>query len=53
VLMEGGYSLQGISESVTESFLGLLGDKSIHAPDTEVVEPTKAFAKQSCGHLHI
>ena len=42
VLLEGGYSLRGLSESVTESFLGLLGDESLHPPDTEVVEPMDA-----------
>ena len=42
ILMEGGYSLQGLSESVSESFLALLGEPSYHQPDTEVVEPMEA-----------
>ena len=42
MLMEGGYSLQGLSESVAESFLALLGQQSFYKPDTEVVEPLDA-----------
>ena len=42
MLMEGGYSLQGLSESVSESFLALLGEPSHHQPDTDVVEPMDA-----------
>lgn len=46
MLMEGGYSLQGLSESVSESFLALLGEPSHHQPDTEVIEPMEAAWSQ-------
>lgn len=46
MLMEGGYSLQGLSESVSESFLALLGEPSQHQPDTEVIEPIEAVWSQ-------
>lgn len=46
VLMEGGYSLQGLSESVSESFLALMGQPSHHQPDTDVVEPMEAVWKR-------
>ena len=46
ILMEGGYSLQGLSESVSESFLALMGEPSCHQPDTEVIEPMEAVWKQ-------
>ena len=46
ILMEGGYSLQGLSESVSESFLALMGEPSHHQPDTEVVEPMEAVWKR-------
>ena len=46
LLLEGGYSLQGLSESVTESFLALLGAESVHEADTEVVEPLDAVWQQ-------
>ena len=46
ILMEGGYSLQGLSESVSESFLALLGEPSYYQPDTEVVEPMDAVWKR-------
>ena len=39
-------SLQGLSESVSESFLALLGEPSQHQPDTEVVEPMDAVWKR-------
>jgi len=46
MLMEGGYSLQGLSESVSESFLALLGEPSHHQPDTDVIEPMDAVWKR-------
>ena len=46
MLMEGGYSLQGLSESVSESFLALMGESSHHQPDTEVIEPMETVWKR-------
>ncbi|KAK9828772.1 hypothetical protein WJX72_002008 [[Myrmecia] bisecta] len=56
VLLEGGYSLQGLSEGVAESFLALLGEKPIHPheagrgtePSMEVV--TDAIAEVKALH---
>ena len=43
VLLEGGYSLQGLSEGVCEAFLSLLGRPSAHQHDAEVpAEPVDA-----------
>jgi acetoin utilization deacetylase AcuC-like enzyme len=36
ILLEGGYSMQGLSEGVCESFHALLGRLPIHAHDAEV-----------------
>jgi len=43
MLLEGGYSMQGLSEGVCESFAALLGRPSIHPHDPEVPsEPLQA-----------
>ena len=40
ICLEGGYSQHALSESVAESFLGLLGEPSAHAPEApEAPEP--------------
>ena len=43
VLLEGGYSMQGLSEGVCEAFLSLLGRPSAHPHDADVpAEPLDA-----------
>jgi acetoin utilization deacetylase AcuC-like enzyme len=46
VVLEGGYDLQGLSESVVETFLGALGRPSSHALEVDglVQEPLEAVA---------
>jgi acetoin utilization deacetylase AcuC-like enzyme len=46
VLLEGGYSMQGLSEGVCEAFASLLGRPPIHAHDAEVpAEPLDAVQR--------
>ena len=43
VLLEGGYSMQGLSEGVSETFQALLNRPPLHPHDTEVsAEPLQA-----------
>ncbi len=46
VVLEGGYDLTGLSESMVETFLGALGRPSSHAPDFKSCrqEPLAAVA---------
>ena len=55
MLLEGGYSMQGLSEGVCEAFASLLGRPSIHPHDAEVpAEPLDAAERtvQEIAALH-
>ena len=50
-LLEGGYSLQGLSEGVVETFLAALDLPSRHAPDAEVPEEPMAAVQETLDRV--
>lgn len=44
LLLEGGYSLQGLSEGVAESIGALIGEHPHHPNQSGLIEPLQAVA---------
>jgi acetoin utilization deacetylase AcuC-like enzyme len=51
MLLEGGYSMQGLSEGVCEAFLALLGRPPARAHDPEVPEEPLQDARHALAGI--